>query len=92
MDEETLLATLEHQLEQEGVVPPHGGGGSELWVGVGVVAAVVAMVLLLVLAVLALTRSRQRRQGSQGPASTATSNTEQVHSPGNMPSKPANSS
>ena len=45
------------------------------------------MVLLLVLAVLAVTRNKKRRQGSPGPASTATSNTEQVHSPGNMPSK-----
>ena len=54
--------------------------GSEVWLGVGVVAGVVAMVLLLVLAVLAVTRTRKRRQGSPGPASTATSNTEQVQS------------
>ena len=41
MEEERLLASLEQQLEAEGIMPPHGGGGgggSEVWVGVGVVA------------------------------------------------------
>ena len=89
VEEERLLASLEQQLEAEGIMPPHGGGGggSEVWVGGGVVAGVVAMVLLLVLAVLAVTRTRKRRQGSPGPASTATSNTEQVQFLRNIPSK-----